>query len=149
MTNIFDYCNGFNLCYFFSLCVFISSPGRVSLIFQKKMKPKPVRIVSADVNLKRFPNKVLKGRRKLTLNMGEFKVSRHFIYLAWTYLTLVLFKLYILNNLRLQQNIFNIFKAKLLRYYKILQNTTNTTKYYKMAIESLITIELLTAIIHI
>ena len=44
------------------------------LFFQTELKP--VRKVSADANLKRFQHKVLKARRKPTLNMGEFRVAQ-------------------------------------------------------------------------
>ena len=67
---------------FFLMCGYLFSwEGRFNFS-KKKMKLKPDRIVSADVTLKRFPNKVLKGRRKPTLNMGAFKVSSNFIYLT-------------------------------------------------------------------
>ena len=39
-------------------------------------KLRPVRMISSDVNVKKVQHKVLKTRRKPTLNMGEFILTQ-------------------------------------------------------------------------
>ena len=71
--------------------MFIPSPVRegstflvITGVYFFQTELKLVRKVSADANLKRYQHKVLYARRKLTQNIGEFRVVEHIAHsLLW------------------------------------------------------------------